>query len=188
MRTARQIAHDRRGQVLGLATLAGVFIAGAAAREVPERTVIHEDPAVCAELGEAADEYAAMAVVQTREHAQAFLRSVHPGLSVADQEALERIAEHYGLVAEPEDSSPVPFEGPCLFLTGRQDHVVGYRDAWARIEHYPRATFATLDASGHNVHLERPALTGALLTDWLGRMRMSSGPFRAGRSAPPAGR
>lgn len=168
---ARQIAHDRRPQVLGLATVAGAFIADAAARTLPERTVIHEDPAVIAALGELGAEYTPMAVVQTREHAEAFLTSVHPGLATADHQALGRIAEHYGLAAEPEDSSPAPFRRPCLFLTGRQDQAVGYQDAWARIEHYPRATFAALDAAGHNVHLEQPGPTGALIADWLQRMR-----------------
>jgi pimeloyl-ACP methyl ester carboxylesterase len=57
-----------------------------------------------------------------------------------------------------------------LFITGKQDQIVGYQDAWNRLEHYPRASFAVLDAAGHNVHLERQLLVEALIRDWLNRI------------------
>ena len=56
-------------------------------------------------------------------------------------------------------------------MTGRQDHVVGHRSAAALVDrHYPHATTVVLDRAGHNVHLDQPALTAALLDDWLSRM------------------
>lgn len=167
---ARRLAHDFRSRVLGLATIAAVFVADHSKRTVPERTVLSEDAAVLRELGDVGSEYAEMAVVHTRENAQAFLEYAHPGLAAADQQALDRISERYALSAEPEDASPAPFTQPSLFITARQDQVVGYDDAWARIEHYPRATFAVFDAGGHNVHLDRSAAVFALLGDWLERM------------------
>lgn len=170
---ARRVAHDLREQVLGLATIAGVFVTPSSARIVRARTVLSEDPAVLRELGHVAPEYEEMAVVQTRENAQAFLEWVHPGIAAADQSALDRIVEHYGLPVEPEDASPAPFTQPVLVVTARQDQVVGFEDAWATIEHYPRASFAVLDAAGHNVHLDRPAVVDALIADWLERMTAS---------------
>lgn len=175
---ARKVAHDLRTQVLGLATIAGVFVARHENRALPGRAVIHQDASVLRDLeesgqgGDLAAEYAELAVVQTRENAQAFMDHIHPGLAMADQDALARISAHYALEVEPEDASPEPFTQPSLFLTGRQDQAVGYQDAWARIEHYPRATFAALDAAGHNVHLEQPTLAAALIADWLRRMTM----------------
>jgi hypothetical protein len=38
----------------------------------------------------------------------------------------------------PVDRLSEPFQGPSLILTGRQDAGVGYRDAWAFLEQYPR--------------------------------------------------
>lgn len=171
---ARRVAHDFRHQVLGLALIASVFVADHADRAVPDRCVLSEDAAVLAELGDAGAEYAELAVAQTRANAQAFLEYAHPGLAAADQDALERIAQDYALAAEPEDASPAPFMQPALFITARQDQVVGYDDAWARIEHYPRATFAVLDAAGHNVQLDRSAAVNALVADWLDRMTPSA--------------
>lgn len=49
---------------------------------------------------------------------------------------------------------------------GRENHVVGFRDQFALLEHYPRATYAVLDAAGHNLHLDRPEATGALVGEW----------------------
>ncbi|MEU0493715.1 alpha/beta hydrolase [Nocardiopsis sp. NPDC006139] len=168
---ARRVAHDLRPRVLGLAVLAAVFVADHAERDVPARTVLVEDPAAVAGLGGAGGEYAEMAVVQSADNARAFAEHALPGLRSADGAALERIARRYALDREPEEEAPEPFTRPSLFVTGRQDQVVGYRDAWARVEHYPRAAFAVLDAAGHNVHLDRSALVAALVADWLRRMR-----------------
>ncbi|GAA3532749.1 hydrolase [Aeromicrobium flavum] len=167
---ARRIAHDQRDRVLGLATIAGAFVAEHDRRTVPEQQVLVEDAAVVASLGDAGADYAEVAVIQTRENAQAYTEHALPGVIAADQDAMERIARRYALEAEPEEASPEPFAAPTLIVTARQDQVVGYEDAWARVEHYPRATFAVLDAAGHNVHLDQPALVAALVTDWLRRV------------------
>jgi pimeloyl-ACP methyl ester carboxylesterase len=172
---ARQVAHDLRPRVLGLATVAGVFVAEHARRTVPPATVLRTDPEALALAGEAAGDYAEGAVVQSVPHARAFLDHVRPGLLAADPRALARIAARYSLDREPEDAHPEPFTRPGLVLTARQDQVVGYEDAWARREHYPRTTFAVLDAAGHDVQVEQPALTGALVADWLARVRAEMG-------------
>jgi pimeloyl-ACP methyl ester carboxylesterase len=44
-----------------------------------------------------------------------------------------------------------PFEKPALILTGRQDHMVGYYDAWNIYENYPRGSYVVLDRAGHNL-------------------------------------
>ena len=170
---ARYIAHELRSQVLGLATLAGVFVPQHDDRTVPARVVLHQDPRVVSILGDALDDYREMAVVESPHSAQAFLEYVLPGVRGAHQSALERVAESYALTQHPEDVHPTPFLQPSLHVTGRQDHVVGYRDAWSRIEHYPRATFVTLDGAGHNAHLEQPEVCAVLVNDWLARIRLS---------------
>jgi pimeloyl-ACP methyl ester carboxylesterase len=167
---ARRVAHDFRDQVLGLGAIAPVFVAPWSDRDVPEPVVLRHDDAVLEGLGEVADAYAELAVVHTADNARAFVEQVHPGLVAADQDALERIAQRYALAEEPEDASPAPFTQPTLFVTGRQDQVVGYRDAWARVEHYPRATYAVLDSAGHNVQIDQPVITFALVADWLERV------------------
>lgn len=53
---------------------------------------------------------------------------------------------------------------------GRQDSCVGYKDAWGILEDYPRATFAVLDRSGHNLQLESEELFHSLVKEWLYRV------------------
>jgi pimeloyl-ACP methyl ester carboxylesterase len=171
---ARHVAHELRPQVLGLATVAGVFVARHDARTVPPRTVLRREPAIDELLGAAADQYREDAVVESEADARSFLEYIRPGLDGADQEALDRIAQSYALDREPEDAHPEPFEQPSLHITGRQDDVVGYADAWARLEHYPRASFVTLDAAGHNVLIEQAVVCSALVGDWLARVRRES--------------
>jgi pimeloyl-ACP methyl ester carboxylesterase len=168
---ARYVAHELRSQVLGLATVVGVFVAPHDDRTVPPRTVLREDPRVESILGSALDQYREDAVVESTAGARAFLRYILPGLEGADQAALDRIAERYSLDREPERAHPEPFLQPTLHITGRQDDVVGFTDAWHRVEHYPRATFAVVDAAGHNILVEQPDVCSALVADWLERVR-----------------
>ncbi|MFZ4843630.1 alpha/beta fold hydrolase [Mycetocola saprophilus] len=168
---ARALAHRFRDRVIGLATVVGVVVSRHGARDVPEPTVLRHDPEALALAGDAASAYTELAVVQSPENVRAFLEHVQPGLASADPIGLGRIAARYTLPIEPEAASPEPWTRPALFLTARQDNVVGYRDTWATLDHYPRATFVALDAAGHNVHLDRPELTAALLGDWAARVR-----------------
>lgn len=168
---ARHVAHGLRPQVLGLATLAGVFVAPREQRATPPRTVLERDPRIVPLLGEALGQYREDAVIESADDALDFLQYVLPGLDGADQLALRRIEGHYPLDREPEDEHPEPFTQPTLHLTARQDDVVGYLDAWSRIDHYPRASFATLDAAGHNLLFEQAELCSALIGNWLERMR-----------------
>jgi pimeloyl-ACP methyl ester carboxylesterase len=67
------------------------------------------------------------------------------------------------------DDVPEPFPGPALIVTGRQDAVVGYRDAWNILEKYPRATYAVLDRAGHMLE-DKQGLVKVLIHDWLDRV------------------
>ena len=93
------------------------------------------------------------------------------GLDAADEVFLATLqqAHNYPLSFDV-DAHPAPFEKPTLILTGRQDSMVGYCDAWQIYENYPRATFAVLDRAGHNLQIEQAALFNALVDEWLDRV------------------
>ncbi|WP_052460665.1 alpha/beta fold hydrolase [Microbacterium gorillae] len=167
---ARRIAHDARDRVLGLGLIAPVIEPVHARRDVPAKTVLVQDADLLAANADLADAYAAVAVEQTADNLAQFREHVLPGLRAADTATMDRIAASYVLHAVPEEASSEPFTAPSLFLTGRQDDVVGYRDLARLLEHYPRATSVVLDGAGHNVHLDRPEETAMLLADWLKRM------------------
>lgn len=173
---ARAIANRRPEQVAGLALVCPIGIAVAGdERRVPRHEVRQADAGLIADLSPAeAAEFTELAVVESAETLARFRADVVPGAASADPEAVERIGARYELRAAPEHAAP-PFTAPTLIVTGRQDAVVGYLDQWELLEHYPHASFAVLDAAGHNAQFERPALVTALLRDWLARVAAEAG-------------
>jgi pimeloyl-ACP methyl ester carboxylesterase len=89
--------------------------------------------------------------------------------SIADLEFLDRIQAEVRTYALSEDPA-TRFEGPTLIVTGRQDTMTGYADAWSVLDDYPRATYAVLDQEGHGLPVGRTALYRALVSDWLDRI------------------
>ncbi|WP_329480630.1 alpha/beta hydrolase [Kribbella sp. NBC_01484] len=89
--------------------------------------------------------------------------------SIADLDFLGRIqadVSTYGLSEDP----ATRFEGPTLIVTGRQDTITGYADAWSILDDYPRATYAVLDQQDHGLPVRRLTAYRALVDDWLDRV------------------
>jgi pimeloyl-ACP methyl ester carboxylesterase len=166
---SRALVQRRRTQVLGLALVCPSVVAEASDRDVPARIVRRPHPGLVASLDPAeAAEFTDIAVVESVEALERFRSEVAPGLAAGDADAVARIRADYGLEEPIERGEPVT--APTLIVAGRQDRVVGYRDQWGLVEHYPAATFAVLDVAGHNLQFERPELFGALVRDWLDRV------------------
>jgi len=73
------------------------------------------------------------------------------------------------------DAKKIFLDKPTLILTGRQDNVVGYQDAWELVENFPRATFAVLDRASHFLSIEQNSLMKALIVEWLDRVEEGRG-------------
>ncbi|GEC03544.1 2-hydroxy-6-oxo-6-phenylhexa-2,4-dienoate hydrolase [Streptomyces spinoverrucosus] len=166
---ARGLARARREQVLGLALICPLGTAVEdAERRVPPQQVLRPDPELIATLDErTAEQFTDVAVVQTPRTLRRTREEIITGLDVADTEAMARIRQNWTLTEDPEGGEP--FTRPTLILTGRQDHMVGYLDQFALLPHYPRATYAVLDTSGHNLQIEQPDLFDAFVGEWLDR-------------------
>jgi pimeloyl-ACP methyl ester carboxylesterase len=171
---ARGIAYFRRNLVRGLFLFAPLIVAEPADRVLPERQILREDPALISRLSsEEAAEFESIAVLQGEQEWERFREEILNPSKRANDEFLNQIRKNgYGFTFEI-DADSLPFEHPTLIITGRQDHVVGFQDAWGLIDHYPRATFAVLDMAGHNLQIERPDIFEALVNDWLDRLESS---------------
>lgn len=177
---ARGIANLRRSLVRGLMLLAPVIIAEPTERLVPQQQVLRKDSALMSRLSpEDAAEFEQVAVLQGQQEWEQFRDQILIPSKAANSEFLDRVRRNgYGLALDIDAASP-PYEHPTLIITGRQDHVVGFEDAWRLIDHYPRGTFAVLDMAGHLLQIERPDVFEALVNDWLDRLE--SGPLREPR-------
>jgi pimeloyl-ACP methyl ester carboxylesterase len=164
---ARGVASRRTALIDGLMLCAPQVKADPTQAHLPKRTTLVQDPQLLAELGPVAD----VIVVQSPRVVEA-VRQVLAEVQLADHAHQARLE-----AAGPssfEEASPVPFGGPTLIITARQDQIVGYRDAWDLLDNYPRATFAALDRAGHFVNIEQDVLCQALMREWLDRVEVGA--------------
>ena len=168
------VLHRKFEQVAGMALICPGVIMERSQRDLPPRTVMVENPGLLTELDPAdAEEFSSTTVVQDQYNWERFRDELLAGSKVADEAFLEKINQRYSYSFDV-GKLRQPFTRPVVLLTGRQDHVTGYRDAWRILENYPHGTFAILDRAGHNLPLEQPHLFNALIDEWLDRVRESN--------------
>jgi pimeloyl-ACP methyl ester carboxylesterase len=160
---ARGLAHRIGDRIDGLCLL--VPAVKPWDRALPPRSVI-ADAAGIAEAAKEIESLNDMAVAwppSARQYVKALSRGT------ADTYYLDDVADDDRLISALQGEPP-PFPAPTLFVTGRQDNICGYRDAWELLELYPRATFAVLDRAGHLLRGEQERLFSALVDEWLDRV------------------
>ncbi|MFF8266569.1 alpha/beta fold hydrolase [Streptomyces sp. NPDC016562] len=160
---AQAMAARRPAHVAGLALVCPLT---AGLRDVPEHRVV-TGPGEMGEIGD--DAFRSYFVVHTAEMLERYERYVAPAAALVDEAALERIGERWALTP---DHTPA-YAGPTVVLAGRLDSTVGYAGAVDLVDHYPHASLAVLDDTGHALPHEQPELLRALLTEWLARVERS---------------
>lgn len=168
---SRGILYRMRERVDGLLLICPVVVPLSRNRDTPPHIVLVRDDQLLGGLSpEAAKYFDSAAVVQSPSVYERYAAEVVSGLKLADSPFLKHIKNSaYGFSFDVDEKEKAAFSKPVLFLTGRQDACVGYRDAWGILEHYPRATFAVLDLAGHNLQIEQAVLFNTLVKDWLTR-------------------
>lgn len=137
----------------------------------PERMILVKDEALVSSLDDLPKEIASGALVvqnrRTIDRLQTLSQSFH-SMMQDDPKFAARFKRGFSFDI---DKLPKPYDKPTLFLLGRQDHIVGYRNAWQILENFPRATFAVLDQAGHGIALiEQIQVSQSLINDWLDRV------------------
>lgn len=173
---ARGIVNRIPDRVAGVYLLCAAVITDVGRRTLPEHRALKTDAGLIARLTpKDAEAFTGINVVQTEDVWQRFRDQILTGIQLADMPFLKQFRETGYAFTFDADKLEKPFEGPSLLLMGRQDAVVGYRDAWGMMENYPRATFAVLDRAGHNLQIEQPELHASLVKEWLFRVREAMG-------------
>jgi len=169
---ARGVVRARPGQVLGVLLLCPLVVPRDRERDVPPLTVLEREPGVGAADPEAQEFIDSFLTRQTSRTWPRFRDEMLCGYGVGDGDFQARVRadEAYALSSDP-DTASVLYDGPSLILAGRQDALVGYRDAWRLLDAFPRASYAVLDMAGHGLQIEQPDLFRALVLEWLARIR-----------------
>jgi len=163
------LIHRLQDTIDGVMMVGPLIYAGQGKRILPERTILNQNPKFIEELKANNFEQASnLHVDQNEEYLDFIINVAIPARARADYEFLDKIDfdEELSFI---QDEITITFDKPALVITGKQDHVVGYENAWDLSKSFPRATFAVLDYSGHIVALERYLLFQSLTKDWIDR-------------------
>ena len=168
---ARGILQKKSASINGLMMTVPAIYANRARWTLPEHKIIYENLEFYEELKTKNLEEFIVYVTDQNDQCLENLRSVAiPSILMADHEFLNDIDFNNEFTFEIDELDP-KFSKPTLIIVGRQDAVVGYRDAWHVMENYPRATFAVLDYAGHAIGFgERDTIFMALVNDWIDRL------------------
>lgn len=173
---ARGVLLKRTKLVYGLAMLVPAIITEDDKRSLPPYQVLVEEPLTDTELTKEEEEFLGMSVVRTRK----WLAELRGFSQISEDdngdakflETIRNDPQKYAFSFDV-DILPEPFQNPALIVAGRQDHIVGYRDAWNILDNFPRASYVVLDRMGHFTE-ESGAIISALMNDWLDRVEESS--------------
>ncbi|MFW9986922.1 MAG: alpha/beta fold hydrolase [Candidatus Odinarchaeota archaeon] len=168
---AQGLVNKKSDMVDGVLLIVPRIVGNPQARALPPKMVIAREEAFLASLSPGdREDFEEVAVIQTQNHWQRYSQVITPAVKIADTAFLERFDPRKDDFSFAINSPSFRFDKPTLILVGRQDHWIGYRDAWNILEHYPRATFAVLDSAGHALQLEQSLLFNALVSEWLDRV------------------
>ena len=174
---ARGVMLHRSEFINGLAMIVPVIFAEDEKRSVPPYKVLIEEPLADAGLTTMEEEILGMSVIRTRKWLTNLRAEPQiPDHENGDPEFLSMIRDDpkkYAFSLDV-DALPEPFHRPALIITGRQDFIAGYRDAWNILENYPRASYVVLDQSGHFME-DGAKLIHVLMNEWLDRVEENTG-------------
>jgi len=173
---ARGLLLHRANLIDGLAMLVPGIITEDAKRDVPPYQVLIDKLEIDEELNQMEEYILGMSVIRTK----GVLNEIRnlpqvPENEDGDPEFLGKIRDNpknYAFSFDV-DAKIETFPRPVLIVTGRQDHIVGYRDAWNILDKFPRASYVVLDRMGHFME-ESNALISVLMNEWLDRVEESS--------------
>lgn len=172
---ARGVILKRFELIEGVLFICPVIFAKPNIRDVPKHVILSKDPELLLNLTKTeAEDFENIAVAQSQRIWEKYRDEFYSGVEAADKVFLERIWKTSYPFSFDLDQNIRIFEKPTLFLMGRQDSIVGYRDAWTIIEQYPRASFVILDLAGHILQIEQEKLFNCLVIEWLERIEKVS--------------
>lgn len=167
----RGIVKRMANRIDGALFICPCIVAERKIRRLPEHVVLEQTEISFTDAEKQDfDDYTTMAVVQNQTTWEKYKQDILCGIKLSDEAFLEHFQQTGYAYSDTIKSLEEKLETPALFLLGKQDSSVGYKDAWDILDNYPRGTFAVLDKSGHNLQIEQNPLFSGLVNEWLDRV------------------
>lgn len=169
---SRGIILRQRERVDGLLLLCPLIVPQDNLRKIPPREDADLPMVPYNQLESNEEILSAFSQVVNEKVLERYKAEIKPNLE-GQSDFIERFRrEGYYFSFDVDDLDP-SFSKPSLIITGRQDYIVGYEDAFGILGNYPRAAFVIVDGTGHYLQVERELLFQNLVHDWLERLENS---------------
>ncbi|MEI4804567.1 alpha/beta fold hydrolase [Bacillus sp. NPDC077411] len=165
---ARGIIEKQKERILGAAFICPVIIPLNENRKVEKHIILKTDNEFIGSLSkEDLEDFSTNHVVLDEYNWLRYKNEILAGCKVANEEFLNKVKNNFEFSFKVDQSD---FDKPSVFLLGRQDSSVGYKDTLNIINKYSRGTFAVLDTAGHDLQIEQPQIFNTLINEWLDRV------------------
>ena len=165
---ARGLIKKKPEQILGAACICPVIVPLLKDREVEPHNILRTDERFLESLSKEEEaDFRTNNIVLNEYTWSRYNKEILSGCKIGDENFLNKLKKEYRFSFEIDQAD---FSKPSLFLLGKQDSSVGYKDALSLMDRYSRGTFAVLDTAGHNLQIEQPELFNSLVNEWLDRV------------------
>jgi len=162
------LIEKHKERIIGAAFICPVIIPQQDGRTIEKHRILRRDDEFIKKLSkEELADFSSNQVVLDEYNWIRYNKEILTGCKIADEQFLAKVKKNYEFSFKVNKSM---FNRPSLFLLGKQDSSVGYKDAINIMEYYPRGSFAILDIAGHNLQIEQPQLFSSLVNEWLDRI------------------
>lgn len=164
---ASGLIRMQKERIIGAAFICPVIIPQQDVRTIEKHRILRRDDEFIKKLSKVElVDFSSNQVVLDEYNWIRYNKEILAGCKLADAQFLAKIKNKYEFSF---NVNRTIFNRPSLFLLGKQDSSVGYKDAINIMDYYPRGSFAILDIAGHNLQIEQPQLFSSLVNEWLDR-------------------
>ena len=166
----RALIYNKPEKILGSFFIAPVIYPMKDDRTLPDKEKRRADSSLREKYPDHYDVFSDSAVVESEYAIKMYLQTIYPVLAGLKRENLLFYQKKGYSCSVNINHLKTPFDKPCVFLLGRQDHIVGTGDSLKIQNSYPRADFILMDDAGHNLFFEQKDFFDFLLIRWLDRL------------------
>lgn len=176
---SRGILSKLNSKIEGMALLCPVVIPIHAKRDVPKNIIKFEDKDFTNTLNDFERKtFGKFSVLENKKVYKRYKNEILSGIKKCNKDFIESLWKNYSFSFNVDKKlKKIKFNKPVLFMAGRQDICVGYKDLYKLLEDYPRATFSVIDIAGHNLQIEQPELFNSLVENFLIRAKNNINKF-----------
>ena len=168
---ARGIINKKMDNVDGLLLICPVIVATHSKRTVDKKVILYKDEEFLSSLTkEERENFESMHVILNKENWERYDKEIYQSVKCANISFLRYLMFKGYDFSFDVDKFEKPYEKPTTFIMGRQDNVVGFKDAFRILDNFPRTSFIILDRSGHNVQIEQAKLFNEIVVEWIDRV------------------